>query len=87
MEATTTFNWTRNENGDYTAEIGDDTVTIAQYRGNEYGSRNGRYWAWATHVADPYSPPAMLGSNGAYDPTLADAKASAEAEIRYRLAR
>ena len=81
----TTTNWTKIEAGVYETQVAGVTVQICNYRGNEAGSRNGTYWAFNTNTAPLYSPLYGLGSDGQYDPTLADAKRSAEQKIRWAL--
>ena len=86
MTDLTTTNWTKIEAGVYETEVDGVTVQICNYRGNEAGSRNGTYWAFNTYsCTDRYSPLYGVGSEGEYDPTLADAKRSAEQKIRWAL--
>jgi hypothetical protein len=90
METTsnpTTLNWTKIEAGVYETQVAGVTVQICNYRGNEAGSRNGTYWAFNTNTAPLYSPLYGIGSDGAYEPTLADAKRDAELKIHWALAK
>ena len=79
--------WTKIEAGVYETQVAGVTVQICNYRGNEAGSRNGTYWAFNTYTAPLYSPLYGIGSDGAYEPTLADAKRDAESKIRWILAK
>ena len=69
--------WVRVGAGEYTtvSPEGTEIRVTGPYNGTYPGSRNGRYWAF--EIDGGYE-----GSGGEYDPTLAEAKKSAEAKAR-----